>query len=94
MYSKDGENYFIVDAHLHMWDASDENQKNVHGAQFIECFYDYHKNLSPEEYVWTLEKYKKYSEGNWSGVAGQPGVSAGQLGEGGECLDAVFRGGL
>ena len=37
MYSKDGENYFIVDAHLHMWDASDENQKNVHGAQFIEC---------------------------------------------------------
>jgi len=62
MYSKDGENYFIVDAHLHMWDGSDENQKNVHGAQFIECFYDYHKNLSPEEYVWTLEKYKKYSE--------------------------------
>jgi hypothetical protein len=31
---------------------------------------------------------------NWSGVAGQPGVSAGQLGEGGECLYAVFRGGL
>lgn len=62
MYSKDGEDYFIVDAHLHMWDGSDENQKNVHGAQFIECFYDYHRNLSPEEYVWDLKKYQKYSE--------------------------------
>jgi len=31
---------------------------------------------------------------NWSGVAGQPGVSAGQLGEGCERLHAVFRGGL
>ena len=32
--------------------------------------------------------------GNWSGVAGEPGVSAGQLGEGGECLDPVLGGGL
>jgi predicted TIM-barrel fold metal-dependent hydrolase len=62
MYSKDGENYFIVDAHLHMWDGSDANQRNVHGAQFIECFYDYHRNLSPEEYVWPFEKYQKYTE--------------------------------
>ena len=62
MYTKDGNSYFIVDAHLHMWDGSDENQKNIHGAQFIECFYDYHRNLSPEEYVWPLEQYKKYSE--------------------------------
>ena len=38
--------------------------------------------------------YIMYNEGNWSGVAGQPGVSAGQLGEGCERLHAVFRGGL
>ena len=62
MYSKDGEDYFIVDAHVHMWDASDENQLNVHGAEFIECFYDYHRNLSPAEYVWEFKKYQKYSE--------------------------------
>jgi predicted TIM-barrel fold metal-dependent hydrolase len=62
MYSKDGEDYFIVDAHVAMWDGSDENQKNIHGAQFIECFYDYHRNLSPAEYVWEFKKYQKYSE--------------------------------
>ena len=62
MYSKDGEKYFIVDGHVHMWDGSDENQKNIHGAQFMECFYDYHRNLSPAEYVWDYKKYQKYSE--------------------------------
>ncbi|MBU4215685.1 MAG: amidohydrolase [Actinobacteria bacterium] len=62
MYSKDGEDYFIVDSHVHMWDGSDENQRNVHGKEFIECFYDYHRNLSPAEYLWELEKYKKYTE--------------------------------
>src|SRR3712207_7061770 len=29
---------------------------------FIACFYDYHRNLSPEEYVWPKEKYDRYSE--------------------------------
>lgn len=47
MYSKDGENYFIVDAHVALWDARPENQRNIHGKQFIDCFYDYHRNLSP-----------------------------------------------
>lgn len=62
MYEKDGERYFIVDGHIHWWDASLENQKNKYGDGFIRCFYDYHKNLSPEEYVWPLEKYQKYSQ--------------------------------
>ena len=66
MYSKDGEDYFIVDAHVHMWDGSDENQLNVHGAEFIECFYDYHRNLSPEEYVWEFKKYQKYTEADFT----------------------------
>ncbi|HZD64516.1 MAG TPA: amidohydrolase family protein [Acidimicrobiales bacterium] len=62
MYEKDGERYYIVDGHVHYWDASPENQRNVYGKGFIECFYDYHRNLSPPEYVWSLEKYQKYSE--------------------------------
>ncbi len=62
MYEKDGEKYFVVDGHMHLWDGSPENQANKYGEGFINCFYDYHKNLSPEEYVWTLEKYQKYSE--------------------------------
>ena len=57
MYSKDGENYFIVDAHVALWDARPENQRNIHGKQFIDCFYDYHRNLSPESEVWTYEDY-------------------------------------
>ncbi|MGW6444053.1 amidohydrolase family protein [Lentzea sp. NPDC055074] len=57
MYSKDGESYFIVDAHVALWDARPENQRNIHGKQFIDCFYDYHRNLSPEEEVWSYEEY-------------------------------------
>ena len=62
MYEKDGEKYFVVDGHIHLWDASPANQKNEYGAGFISCFYDYHRNLSPAEYVWPKEKYEKYTE--------------------------------
>ncbi|MDX6465342.1 MAG: uncharacterized protein QOI27_382 [Gaiellaceae bacterium] len=56
MYEKDGESYFIVDAHIAKWDASPEN-RNRFGEGFIKCFYDYHRNLSPEEYHWPFEKF-------------------------------------
>jgi uncharacterized protein len=62
MYEKDGEKYFVVDGHVHFWDASPENWRNEYGEGFIKCFYDYHRNLSPEEYVWSFDKYCKYSE--------------------------------
>ena len=57
MYTKDGDSYFIVDAHIALWDARPENQRNIHGKQFIDCFYDYHRNLSPESEVWSYEEY-------------------------------------
>ncbi|MGW4489532.1 amidohydrolase family protein [Amycolatopsis sp. NPDC004368] len=60
MYSKDGEKYFILDAHVALWDARPENQRNIHGKQFIDCFYDYHRNLSPESEVWSYEDYLYY----------------------------------
>ena len=62
MYESNGDKYFIVDGHMHNWDASPENTLNEYGEGFIKCFYDYHANLSPEEYVWPLEKYRKYGE--------------------------------
>ncbi|MCW6508858.1 amidohydrolase family protein [Lichenifustis flavocetrariae] len=55
-----GEEIFVIDGHTHFWDASPANQKNVHGKQFIECFYAYHSNLSPPEERWSLEKFSKY----------------------------------
>ncbi|MGH2709229.1 MAG: amidohydrolase family protein, partial [Actinomycetota bacterium] len=61
MYEKDGRRYFVVDGHTHFWDARPAN-RNRYGEGFIACFYDYHRNLSPEEYVWDKEKYDKYSE--------------------------------
>jgi predicted TIM-barrel fold metal-dependent hydrolase len=63
MYSNgNNERFFIVDGHTHFWNASPENQANKYGEGFINCFYDYHRNLSPEEYVWPLSKFQRYSE--------------------------------
>jgi uncharacterized protein len=62
MYEKDGEKYFVVDGHIHFWDASPENQLNKYGKGFINCFFDYHNNLSPDEWKWPQEKFEKYSE--------------------------------
>jgi uncharacterized protein len=58
--TSDGEEIFIIDGHTHNWDGSPANQKNIHGAQFIDCFYAYHTALSPKEWVWPKEKFDKY----------------------------------
>jgi len=58
--TQDGEEIFIIDAHVHLWDASPENQRNRFGKGWIECFYDYHRNLSPEEYLWPMDRFEKY----------------------------------
>jgi len=62
VYTKDDESYFIVDAHTHAWDATPANQANRYGEGFINCFYDYHRNLSPESEVWTLEEFHTQSD--------------------------------
>ncbi len=58
--TKDGEEIFIIDGHTHLWDASKENIKNVHGQQFIDCFYGYHAALSPKDQVWPKDKFDNY----------------------------------
>jgi len=64
MYEKDGEKYFIVDSHMHYWDASPQNwvpgRENL-AKGWIDCFYGYHQ-LGPPETHWDWEKYCKYSE--------------------------------
>ena len=60
----DGEDIFIIDGHVHLWDGSKANLKNVHGQQFIDCFYAYHSNLSPKEYLWPKEKFDNYGRGS------------------------------
>lgn len=56
-----GEEIFVIDAHIALWDGSEANRLNVHGTEFINCFYDYHKNLSPKEHLWDYNKFVKYS---------------------------------
>src|SRR5207249_10020200 len=58
--TKSGDEFFVIDGHLHLWDASPENQANKYGAGFISCFYDYHRNLSPPDYVWEQSLFEKY----------------------------------
>ncbi|MFB6196499.1 MAG: amidohydrolase family protein, partial [Haloplanus sp.] len=60
MYRYDGEDVFVIDSHLHLWDASEENIIHEGGEQFIQCFYDYHTAFTPEERQWSMEEYRKY----------------------------------
>lgn len=55
-----GDEIFVIDGHVHCWDASPGNIKNKHGQQFIDCFYGYHSALSPKDRVWPKEKFDKY----------------------------------
>jgi len=60
--TKDGQEIFVIDSHIHYWDASPDNQLNIHGKEFIDCFHDYQKHLSPKEYIWPIEKFMKYDK--------------------------------
>ena len=64
MYEKNGEKYFVVDGHMHYWNAAPDNW--VPGAEqyakgWIECFHAY-MGLGPPETHWTIEHFQKYSE--------------------------------
>jgi hypothetical protein len=63
MYEKDGEQYFVLDSHLHFWDASPENWvpgQEQYAKGWIECFHAY-QGLGPEATHWPIEKFMKYS---------------------------------
>ncbi len=62
MITHGGKSYFIVDDHIGMWEAGPDYQANKYGAGFISCFYDFHKNLSPQQYVWPQEKFEMPTE--------------------------------
>lgn len=60
MYHYDGEDIFVIDSHVHLWDASEENIIHDGGEQFIQCFFDYHAAFTPEEERWDMETYRQY----------------------------------
>ena len=63
MYEKDGNKYFVVDSHLHMWSAGPDNWvkgQEQYAKGWIECFHAY-MGLGPEETHWPLEKFMSYT---------------------------------
>jgi predicted TIM-barrel fold metal-dependent hydrolase len=64
MYERNGEKYFVVDGHIHFWDASPANWVNgqeQYAKGWIDCFHAY-MGLGPAETHWPIEKFQKYSE--------------------------------
>jgi predicted TIM-barrel fold metal-dependent hydrolase len=64
VYERGGEKYFIVDGHVHFWDASPANWvkgQEEYAKGWIECFHAY-MGLGPPETHWPLEKFQRYSE--------------------------------
>jgi uncharacterized protein len=64
MYERNGEKYFVVDGHIHFWDASPENWvkgQEQYAEGWINCFHAY-MGLAPAETHWPIEKFQKYSE--------------------------------
>ena len=64
MYESNGEKYFVVDAHMHYWNAGPDNW--VPGAEkyaegWIKCFHAY-QGLGPPATHWSLEHFETYSE--------------------------------
>jgi uncharacterized protein len=62
MYSHDGHDIFVIDGHMHFWDANPENWKNKHGESWIKCFHAFHSGLSPADEVWAFDKFCRYGE--------------------------------
>jgi uncharacterized protein len=64
MYERNGEQYFVVDGHIHFWDASPENWikgQEQYAEGWINCFHAY-MGLAPADTHWPIEKFRKYSE--------------------------------
>ncbi len=63
MYESNGEKYYVLDSHLHFWDASPENWvkgRERFAAGWIENFHGY-QSLGPPETHWPMGKFQKYT---------------------------------
>jgi predicted TIM-barrel fold metal-dependent hydrolase len=71
LYENNGEKYFVVDGHMHYWNAAPDNW--VPGAEqyakgWIECFHAY-MGLGPPETHWTIEHFQNVFEDGHVDVA-------------------------
>lgn len=51
----------VVDYHTHIWRGDRDNWLRPSLAKgWMDCFYDYHKALSPSDYVWKYDEFLYY----------------------------------
>ncbi len=55
-----GDKVFVVDGHIHLWDARPENRRNRYGLTFIESFWGGHTGMTPKGQVWDFERFLHY----------------------------------
>jgi hypothetical protein len=55
-----GDKIFVVDAHIHLWDARPENRRNRYGLTFIESFWGSHVGMTPREQRWDFDRFCHY----------------------------------
>jgi len=59
--TKRGEKVFVIDGHVHLWDARPENRRNRFGQTFIDTFYGGHVSMTPPEERWDADSFSFYS---------------------------------
>jgi len=55
-----GDQVFVVDGHIHLWDARPENRRNRYGLTFIESFWGSHVGMTPIEQRWDFDRFCYY----------------------------------
>ena len=78
--TENGEKIFVIDSHVHVWDARPQNRRNHYGQTFIDTFYGAHVALTPANQRWDADRF------NYFGAAG----AAKDLFEDGYCDMAVM----
>jgi hypothetical protein len=58
--TRDGHKLFVVDGHIHLWDARPENRRNRFGLTFIESFWSGHTSMTPAGERWPWERFLHY----------------------------------
>src|SRR5436853_1544901 len=75
MYNRNGHDIFVVDGHMHFWDANPENWRNKYGESWIKCFHAFHSGLSPADEVWPFDKFCRYGKRCSSMTCSVPAMS-------------------
>ena len=56
----EGDRIFVIDGHVHLWDAREENRRNRYGLTFIESFWGAHVGMTPVDQRWPWDRFLHY----------------------------------